>query len=327
MSMETMNYKQYSGPINALGAALAGTALLYAQTNLMSGLELLILFPFITLRVSDGRLWTLLSYLLMIPGSIWVLGKHASVATVASVLLPIAVVSFALGEMVARKSKLWVEWLVGGVLAALMSVAAIAILAYSQNTTPIELMRNTLETIISSMLAELQSENAFGMIHPMVRSLSAQVLTTRVLELMPMVYFLMGLAMSLVNLAVSHFILRKTGEKAEPFALYRLQLPRAAGFVLMALVVAGFACQKMNVPYGNMIAMNVNFSVLAILFVNGLGVISAMFYRRMNPALGFFLFLLIMIYLNAWFIAVVFGAVDLFADIRKRLLTTRGGAE
>ncbi|MDD7733279.1 MAG: DUF2232 domain-containing protein [Firmicutes bacterium] len=308
--MEMKEAKQ-SSLLNALLAAGLTVALFYFTTTVMPFLHVLLLFPFVTLYVSEGPKWTGLSMVLtLVAGGILVGWEETLVQAI--YFIP---ASLCMGEMIHRKSEPRDEVLLTSLVIFAAVLGQLFLADKIAGTSWFESVRQGIQAGVEGQLANLGSQVEEADLPALQYQVS--VAMDILVHSIPGILYVSSLITALVTGLLSHFISLSSHLDVRPFALADFELSRFWTLVLLGALALGSVFSG-NPYYGNAVVV-----ALSLLLLNGMGYIDFRFQWRMIHWMGrlilyfFFIFLVLPGFL-ALFLGIGDGLLGLRMKFRER---------
>lgn len=307
------NWDKYTGVGNALACAILGFGLIYASTNWMIAFSLLLLFPYITLWVSDGWRWTAVSYLLTGVASylFWGIG-------ILPLLGAMILASSVLGWMTDRKYSNW-KRIAGGSICLLIVIAGLFVYAQSQvEGNIIEQMQTESLGLVENAVDNITGQMSMNEVEQI--ALTNAIVTTikQMFAALPALLAVMSMIVVIVNLMVATSVLKRSGVSTKAFSLANLRLDRKFLYGAGAIVVFVVVLYVLQMPQADQVRLNVIVFLGALAVINGMGFADWVTKNRFGTVARFLGPILILGILRIWGLYAAFGIADVFLDLRQR---------
>ena len=298
------------------GAAfLVATALGYTlcrMQNTLAGISVLfLLFPYITLWISESWIWGL-SSLVATTGLL----AFTAEPTLLWSCVPILSVAVPVSILIKQKKSYFSIFIVGALCFSLAILLSFWLRSALQGEDAFAELRH----IFSSRLMEVLKMSVSSA-SPAMLVLLVQQWTSRFMSWLPAVYFCSGLFIIWVNALISVYCLSRAGHPVEPMRMGQLQMKRELGIALLILLfVEWLAAEVWNNSSAQIFFENTLIVAGSLFFLNGIAYLSLRFRR----ILFFFpLLILLLITFSMLFMVVVgIGIIDALTSVRTRLLLT-----
>ncbi|MDY3052836.1 MAG: DUF2232 domain-containing protein [Ndongobacter sp.] len=312
--------EKYSGLLQAVAAAALGVALFYAQAQILAVFGLLLLTPYIVLWVSENARWAVLSYLLSGLGIFLLFGAAAALTTVPI----IAGSSTCAAMLIERKRPMWETLLYPSFVGAGLFALVFVLLAWAQGMHLVAEIQQEVTNVVQTLLDQIRYAEDLTYYAKGMEQVTASALISRLMQIYPALLYGASLMMTAVNTLLARRVLAQMRPELGRAALADFCLPRKAGYVMAAVTVALFLAKSAQIPGGEILSMNSNIMCIAILLLNGIATFLAFLRPSVPPALRGLLVALILIFLDAWYIFVLFGGADIFLGLRSRTWRGKG---
>lgn len=308
--MAMKDFKQ-SSLLNALLASALTAALFYFTVTVMPFLQVFLLFPFVTLYVSEGPKWTVFSMALTLLVGGFLVGFDQALVT-SLYFVPVAL---AMGEMIRRKIEVRDEIL----LTSLIIFAATLVQLYLASRMAGGAWLDSLQKSAQSALEESLGSRGLNVSEADLPALQYQISVAleMLVHSIPGILYVSSLFTALVTGLLSHFISRSSGIGVRPLALADFELSRFWTVILLLASLIVFILP------GNSYNGNALIVALALLLINGLGYIDFRLQWRMIHWMGrailyFFFIFLVLPCVPALFIGIGDGLFGFRAKIREK---------
>lgn len=312
-----IDWEKYSGATNALMSAVLGFGLVYASANWMIVFSLLLFFPYLTLWVSEGWRWTVVSYALTTVAVVLILGTSTAISFMPMIILTASVLSW----MTDRKFSNWKRIAAGS---ASMMAVIVGFYVFEYVNGGEEILQ-TLQVNTLAMVNATAEEMAMQMSLTEVTKLALiQTLNETIKQMfaaLPAILAVISMVTVIANLAISTYVLKKTGVAVKAFSLANLRLDRNFLFGALAIVLFTAGLYLLNMPQADQVRLNVTVFLGALAVINGMSLADWAAKKRSGMLMRVMLPILILGVLRVWSVYAVFGISDLFMDLRTKWKT------
>ncbi len=254
----------WTAPLSALLAAGLGALIVYLSNTGMLLFELFIFVPFTTLLLSEGRLWAGLSYLLFAL-VMWAMDGWPFAL---SLLVRIAVFSFAMGILIQKGKPTFHELALPALLFALLIGAMLLLDQWLSGGQTLALLEQVMTDSSNAVLEQLKQRGADAALLTNVEIFMSD-LRKNMLLFMPGLFYLSGLMTSMITSAVSRELISKTDRPVARFKLYSFVIHRKIAVILIALVLITLGA-GMNAPAAAGLGGSVAIAVGGLFSLHGL---------------------------------------------------------
>lgn len=301
------NYGKFSAPVNALIASVLSLLIIFLTGTVLPLFQLLMIFPFTVLWVSEGWRWTALAYLITAIASSLIFGPAVSI-----VYMPFVIIlSMLMGTLIERKASLFHELMIPGMAYMALGLLMLWIGMKYGGIDLAKIIDEATKTQLPSSLME-------GSVGPEIE-LAISKAIEQVKRLLPAILLLMGFLTAVLTSTISRSMLVATGEDTQRFALSRFEIPKPAGRLVLILAIIAWACASFIGPQFLAFKENLFFVTFWIFAFNGLALMNFRFRLR---GTGSFIRVLISILLLLFVITLIFlfvvGLIDFFVRFRSR---------
>lgn len=308
-----MDMTRYSGPINALLSAVMGLALIYGQNELSALISLLLVFPFITLWVSEGALWALAGW--GVTGLMtYTIYGWTGTASALTVIVPASTV---IGMTIVRRRPVFEQVIFGALAIALAYTALIMLVNAIFGIDLIARIRQTLMADLDRLVPEINRLATDQGMSIAQLEYELRAALSRSFEAMPAILFGVGLMMSWVNTAIAHALIRRSSVGLDVLSMATFKIPRTVANVGLVLLAASMLAETLGIGSARNIAMNLSTIGFLVLIINGLSAFSMM---PIGCSRGPLLLLLVIVFgTNAylWYAFAAIGVIDCFVSVRR----------
>ncbi len=323
MTFEFQQFQRWQSPLGAVVAsAISALALLYGGV-----FGALILLPWITLQVAEKIQWNLLSFFLttgfLFLGAV-LKQSRINWQEMGVLLLALWILCLGFGSWIRRKRPVWAEWLLGtaGFTAVIIAVWLASGIFRGQD--PLLTLRHSVGEVARTLFQQAKDQGIIGNMPALSQAFTVDALVRETVELLPTFLFIGSLGIVLLNLALSHTILRRVGYSVCSFSISRWRLPKSVGVVLFIIAMFGFVSLRLtDSEWVRIFARNELFIMGVVLVISGL----SSYYRILSgPAWTKWLIIFVLlILLRGWYLFAALGIADMFLDLKEKLRRLQEG--